>query len=105
VEIRKLILGLYTDLPNNKSWRFVDHAFVFPNPNNGNFTLSFTVAAKANYQLGISNALGQLVYEQRLSDFSGTYNQPVDLTKYGKGIYLISLGNAKGETVKRVVVY
>lgn len=34
LELRKLILGIYTDLPNNKSWRFVDHAFVFPNPNN-----------------------------------------------------------------------
>jgi len=34
VEIRKLILGIYTDLPNNDSWRFVDHSFVFPNPNN-----------------------------------------------------------------------
>ena len=35
VEIRKLILGIYpTALPNNKSWRFVDKTFVFPNANN-----------------------------------------------------------------------
>jgi hypothetical protein len=34
VEIRKLILGVYTQFPNNKSWRFVDKAFVFPNPLN-----------------------------------------------------------------------
>lgn len=34
VELRKLILGIYPVLPNNKSWRFVDKAFVFPNPNN-----------------------------------------------------------------------
>jgi len=34
VEIRKLILGIYTELPNNTSWRFVDKAFVFPNTNN-----------------------------------------------------------------------
>ncbi|MBK8885875.1 MAG: T9SS type A sorting domain-containing protein [Saprospiraceae bacterium] len=26
VELRKLILGIYTELPNNKSWRFVDEA-------------------------------------------------------------------------------
>lgn len=32
VEFRKLILGLYDSLPNNHSWRFVDQAFVFPNP-------------------------------------------------------------------------
>ncbi len=34
VEIRKLILGIYQELPNNTSWRFVDEAFVFPNPAN-----------------------------------------------------------------------
>ena len=32
VEFRKLILGLYDSLPNNHSWRFVEQAFVFPNP-------------------------------------------------------------------------
>ena len=34
VELRKLILGIYQELPNNTSWRFVDKAFAFPNPNN-----------------------------------------------------------------------
>ncbi|MDX1913051.1 MAG: HYR domain-containing protein [Saprospiraceae bacterium] len=34
VELRRLILGIYTELPNNASWRFVDSAFVFPNPLN-----------------------------------------------------------------------
>ena len=34
VELRKLILGIYTELPNNTSWRFVDKSFSFPNQNN-----------------------------------------------------------------------
>ncbi|MBL7782694.1 MAG: T9SS type A sorting domain-containing protein [Saprospiraceae bacterium] len=34
VEFRKLILGIYTDLPNNTSWRFVDKAYTFPTPAN-----------------------------------------------------------------------
>lgn len=34
VELRKLILGIYTELPNNTSWRFVDKAFVFPDLDN-----------------------------------------------------------------------
>jgi len=34
VELRKLILGIYTELPNNTSWRFVDKAYNFPNTNN-----------------------------------------------------------------------
>ena len=34
VEIRKLILFINTEFPNNTSWRFVDKGFVFPNASN-----------------------------------------------------------------------
>ncbi|MBK6929482.1 MAG: HYR domain-containing protein [Saprospirales bacterium] len=34
VELRKLILGIYTEFPNNTSWRFVDKDYSFPNPIN-----------------------------------------------------------------------
>lgn len=34
VELKKLILGIYDELPNNTSWRFVRAGVVFPNPNN-----------------------------------------------------------------------
>jgi hypothetical protein len=33
LECKKLILGIYTQLPNNTSWRFVDKNYVFPSPN------------------------------------------------------------------------
>lgn len=32
VQLRKLILGAYEELPNNTSWKFVDRAYVFPDP-------------------------------------------------------------------------
>lgn len=34
LEIEKLILGIYTEFPNNTSWRFVDKSYTFPDPNN-----------------------------------------------------------------------
>lgn len=33
-DIRKLILGIYDELPNNTSWRVYDAGYVFPNPAN-----------------------------------------------------------------------
>lgn len=32
VELRRLILGQYNELPSNNSWRFVDADYVFPDP-------------------------------------------------------------------------
>ena len=34
VELRKLILHISTEFPNNTSWRFVDKGYIFPNPAN-----------------------------------------------------------------------
>jgi large repetitive protein len=34
IELRKLILGIYTELPSNSSWRFVDRSYAFPDPYN-----------------------------------------------------------------------
>ena len=34
IELRRLILGIYSELPNNDSWRFVDKEYVFPDPYN-----------------------------------------------------------------------
>jgi hypothetical protein len=34
IELRKLILGIYSELPNNSSWRFVDKTYSFPDPYN-----------------------------------------------------------------------
>jgi hypothetical protein len=34
IELSRLILGIYNELPNNTSWRFVRKDYVFPNPFN-----------------------------------------------------------------------
>ena len=34
IQLRKLILGLYNELPNNTSWRFIEKSHIFPDPNN-----------------------------------------------------------------------
>ncbi|MBK9014615.1 MAG: HYR domain-containing protein [Saprospiraceae bacterium] len=43
LEVRKLILHMYDDFPNNTSWRFVPKNYVFPNPANP-FTPTFPEA-------------------------------------------------------------
>lgn len=46
VELRKLILGLYTEFPKNDSWRFVDKGYAFNNtadPLQDNFTEDYQI--------------------------------------------------------------
>ncbi len=50
VELRKLILGIYTDFPQNDSWRFIDKNYVF----------------------NMSNPLGGAMPEKKMADLTGS---------------------------------
>ncbi len=64
VELRKLILGNYQELPNNTSWRFVDSSFVFLNPNN-----PFQAAFPENVSVGnVLANLGATFYGMKIGD-------------------------------------
>ena len=57
VVIQKAILGLETEFLNNTSWRFVDAAYNFPDPNdpwaNGGFPETIALNAVASDTLGL----------------------------------------------------
>jgi PKD repeat protein len=78
---------------------------VYPNPNDGNFNVSFNALSKSDYILELHNALGQIVYREELKDHSGTYTKKFNVVEYGKGTYTITLTNSNNETVKRIIVY
>jgi hypothetical protein len=69
VELRKLILGTYTELPNNNSWRFVDQNQVFTDPSN---PFADTIREHISLSMQYSN-LNNL-------DFTGCKIGDIDLT-------------------------
>ena len=77
---------------------------IYPNPNDGEFIVSFNALVKATYTFKVNNFLGQLIFHEVLIDFKGAYSKPYDFKKHGKGIYFISISNANTEMVKKVVV-
>ena len=78
---------------------------VYPNPNEGNFTVSFNTNELTDYKLELRNTLGQIVYSEALADFSGYFSKQLNIAKYGKGIYLISLMNSRRSITYKVIKY
>jgi len=76
-----------------------------PNPNNGNFVLSFSIASTDDYVLEIHNALGQVVYSEMLNNFAGQYRNDISLSEFGRGMYTVRLRSSDNETVLRVITY
>jgi PKD repeat protein len=78
---------------------------VYPNPNDGNFFVSFDVAEKDTYVVKMISVLGALVYQESLTDFNGSYSKQMNLNDIAKGVYLISLSTTHSELVKKIVLY
>jgi large repetitive protein len=78
---------------------------VYPNPNDGNFIISFEASVAADYTIEVFNLFGQPVYADKLTGFTGTYNKEMNLSQYGSGIYTIVLTRPGGKTVQKMVVY
>ncbi len=78
---------------------------VFPNPNDGAFTVNFNSQESDNYQVTITNTLGQIVYQEKLDNFVGNYSRNMDVNTFGKGVYLVSISNSNHKTVKKILAY
>jgi hypothetical protein len=77
---------------------------IYPNPNKGEFSISFYTNSKKTYQLNLYNTFGQVVYEKKLIGIYGAYSQDIDLKNYLSGIYLLTLSDGKGIASKKVFV-
>ena len=69
--------------------------FVYPNPNNGSFTINVT--GEVSYQ--IFNSIGQLVVSGKAVD-----NTLVDVSFLNRGIYFLHLNNGEGTHSEKLII-
>jgi len=81
------------------------HFVVYPNPSNGVFSLVFTSTEIMKYTVRLHNALGQIIFEERMEKFNGTYTKDFDITKYGNGEYFLTITNDKKLKYEKVIVF
>jgi hypothetical protein len=93
-----------SNISNNRplSVKNVENGFsIFPNPTNGNFSISFTNANTGKTSVKVISALGQEVYNETFIQSNEKHN--VDLSKYENGIYLVQITTNSSTVVKRIV--
>jgi hypothetical protein len=75
---------------------------VRPNPNTGRFTVHFDDPLMAESWYSVYDALGKLLYQRPWP--SGKQTEEVDLSRFGRGTYVIRFTDAEGGCYQRVVV-
>ena len=71
-----------------------DQIAMYPNPSNGVFTLELNNYEGNNFEVNITNALGQIVYTTMIDVTNNNYTQTIDLGNAAAGIYQVTLKNA-----------
>jgi hypothetical protein len=77
---------------------------VYPNPNEGVFTLMITTPEQENYDIRIFNSFGLRIFEMKNPVAIGTTYQTIDLSSAASGIYTLVIQSNNFYNVKKVVL-
>lgn len=73
---------------------------IYPNPNQGNFTVSISTDDRIAGNVTVIDQLGRTVYTQSV-DVVGTKQIPLSLGNIAPGVYMLAVNTANGKTVKQ----
>ena len=82
----------------------INRIFVFPNPNNGIFTVELGNVQDENATIKVLNSLGSLVYSEANVKAGNGLKTTLDLSRLNKGMYFLVIENCQGNTVKRIII-
>jgi hypothetical protein len=77
---------------------------MYPNPNNGIFTLSVNTDKNSKIEVAAFDITGRKVFTEK-SVISGNFNTTVNLSHLPKGIYAVQVRSAEGVISKNVMVH
>ncbi|MCB2196816.1 MAG: choice-of-anchor J domain-containing protein [Bacteroidetes bacterium] len=76
---------------------------IFPNPNNGMFTLEMNASKAGSFNVQIINIQGQVVYNKEVNQ-DGFYKEQIDISNEASGIYYIRINDGKNTKVSKIMI-
>lgn len=77
---------------------------LYPNPNDGTFTIRFSQGADESYEIIVVNQLGMKVTEKRLLVKQGNTEHQIDLRPLPIGVYTILISGETKRVVRKIIV-
>ncbi|HBI01791.1 MAG TPA: propanediol utilization protein [Flavobacterium sp.] len=87
----------------NEEFETLQSFIVYPNPNKGNFTVSFDNPTDEMVTISVVDMRGRKIFENNYQSGS-TFNQNIQLENAQSGVYLLNLTNGDRKEVKRIIV-
>lgn len=77
---------------------------LYPNPSNGEFTMSFKSKEAQDLNLSISNAKGEVLFNKDLKGFKGKFEENFDWTNQPKGVYFFNLKSGNENESRKIIL-
>jgi len=77
---------------------------VFPNPNNGTFTVKLSSESNESVKLSIRSIVGESIFNEELITVNGELVKTFDLSNFAEGIYFLILENNNKVLTEKIVV-
>lgn len=88
------------DIEDSETFRGIN---VFPNPNNGRFTVAFQSESNSGIQIVMSDIRGRIVFNKTYSSISN-FNQEITLNNVFSGLYVLSITDGVFFTKKKIII-
>ena len=86
----------------NAEFEFENFA-LYPNPNNGSFTVQFNSTSNSKIDIAVHDIRGRKILDKEYSN-TGMFSQNLQLDNAEAGIYLVSITDGAKKVVKRIVI-
>ncbi len=84
---------------------FEEHSFeVFPNPNQGVFSLQINESLTKDLSVRIFNTQGKLLFQQQLQNLNPTMPVPININHFSNGVYQLVLSDGEKIGTKRILL-
>ena len=97
-------LDLCAIVPLSTEKHELDKFVLFPNPNQGNFTIQFNSFNQNMINVDVFEISGKRVYRNSYTNLGGKFSQEINLGNLQTGVYIVSISDGQSKTLKRVIV-
>lgn len=76
---------------------------IYPNPNNGNFTVQFTPTGTKDVSVEVHDLRGRKVFSNTFAN-SGLFQQNIQLNQVQSGVYLVTVQEGEHKEVRKIAI-
>ena len=77
---------------------------IFPNPNNGTFTIKLSAENNETLRMQIRSIVGEVVLSEEEITVNGELTKQLDISKFAEGIYFLVLENNNTVVTEKIVI-